>query len=522
MRRHERRHRPHGIPPAPGPLDPCDPRAGRRRPADGSRVQARAGAGRPQRAQLRAMAEQHGVEHWTDRPGRRARRPPVDIFFDAQVTSRRARTRHRRAIAGRQARLQRRSRPPRPSRAPSTSPGSRGRRRRARRRARQSSSCRACVKLRRLVDEGFFGRILSRARRVRLLGVRGRLARRRSGRRGTTAPRTAAASSTDMFCRTGTTCWTSFFGRVEAGAPRRPPPTSRSAGTSRARPTPPPPTTPPTASSSSAGRRRSRRSTRPGPCASTATSWWSSRWTAPTAPPSPGCARCRVQQPPGDAQAGVEPDLARHGGRSATSGWTSRQRRARQRLQGRSGSCSCATCAGRARAAGTCLAGARGVQLAELGLQSSARGPPPRGPGAAAPVTVPAAPPPPARCAAVRTAFAEPRRYFVRPGDAAASRRVVFAAAHVVRRSAAETAARRAAAVDWEATLAFRRHLWAHGLGVAEAMDTAQRGMGLDWAAAAGADPPLGRRGAVRRRPDRVRRGHRPARPGRRRRPRPR
>lgn len=41
------------------------------------------------------------------------------------------------------------------------------------------------------------------------------------------------------------------------------------------------------------------------------------------------------------------------------------------------------------------------------------------------------------------------------------------------------------AAVDWDATLAFRRHLWSHGLGVAEAMDTAQRGMGLDWAGAA-------------------------------------
>ncbi|HET6855933.1 MAG TPA: dihydrodipicolinate synthase family protein, partial [Streptomyces sp.] len=41
------------------------------------------------------------------------------------------------------------------------------------------------------------------------------------------------------------------------------------------------------------------------------------------------------------------------------------------------------------------------------------------------------------------------------------------------------------AAIDWDATLAFRRHLWSHGLGVAEAMDTAQRGMGLDWAGAA-------------------------------------
>jgi hypothetical protein len=37
------------------------------------------------------------------------------------------------------------------------------------------------------------------------------------------------------------------------------------------------------------------------------------------------------------------------------------------------------------------------------------------------------------------------------------------------------------AAIDWERTLAYREHLWDLGLGVAEAMDTAQRGMGLDW-----------------------------------------
>lgn len=38
--------------------------------------------------------------------------------------------------------------------------------------------------------------------------------------------------------------------------------------------------------------------------------------------------------------------------------------------------------------------------------------------------------------------------------------------------------------IDWESTLAFRRYLWSYGLGVAEAMDTAQRGMGLNWEAA--------------------------------------
>ncbi|MFG3406708.1 dihydrodipicolinate synthase family protein [Streptomyces sp. NPDC048142] len=71
------------------------------------------------------------------------------------------------------------------------------------------------------------------------------------------------------------------------------------------------------------------------------------------------------------------------------------------------------------------------------------------------------------------------------PGAAAPSSRTVFSAAHVVADPYADTTPDGPAAVDWEATLAFRRHLWAHGLGVAEAMDTAQRGMGLDWAGAA-------------------------------------
>jgi Protein of unknown function (DUF993) len=54
--------------------------------------------------------------------------------------------------------------------------------------------------------------------------------------------------------------------------------------------------------------------------------------------------------------------------------------------------------------------------------------------------------------------------------------RRVWAAAHV--------AAVDAETIDWDSTVRFRRHLWAHGFGVAEAMDTAQRGMGLSWAQA--------------------------------------
>ncbi|GAA5008255.1 dihydrodipicolinate synthase family protein [Streptomyces hyderabadensis] len=70
-------------------------------------------------------------------------------------------------------------------------------------------------------------------------------------------------------------------------------------------------------------------------------------------------------------------------------------------------------------------------------------------------------------------------------GGSAFTSRTVFSAAHVVADPYADTTPDGPAAVDWDATLAFRRHLWSHGLGVAEAMDTAQRGMGLDWAGAA-------------------------------------
>jgi Protein of unknown function (DUF993) len=62
--------------------------------------------------------------------------------------------------------------------------------------------------------------------------------------------------------------------------------------------------------------------------------------------------------------------------------------------------------------------------------------------------------------------------------------RTAYAAAHVVADPRAENVPGAPAVVDWDATLAFRRHLWSHGFGVAEAMDTAQRGMGLDYATA--------------------------------------
>jgi hypothetical protein len=58
--------------------------------------------------------------------------------------------------------------------------------------------------------------------------------------------------------------------------------------------------------------------------------------------------------------------------------------------------------------------------------------------------------------------------------------RVAYAAAHVVPKAHAENVPGNPAEIDWDATLAFRHHLWSWGLGVADAMDTAQRNMGLD------------------------------------------
>jgi len=59
--------------------------------------------------------------------------------------------------------------------------------------------------------------------------------------------------------------------------------------------------------------------------------------------------------------------------------------------------------------------------------------------------------------------------------------RIAYAAAHVVANPFADNDPWLDTAVDWERTIAFRHYLWDLGLGVAEAMDTAQRGMGLDW-----------------------------------------
>jgi hypothetical protein len=74
-------------------------------------------------------------------------------------------------------------------------------------------------------------------------------------------------------------------------------------------------------------------------------------------------------------------------------------------------------------------------------------------------------------------------RSYPRP-DGPFRSRIAYAAAHVVADPLVDTTPAGKPAIDWEATLAYRRHLWSYGFAVAEAMDTAQRGMGLDWAGA--------------------------------------
>ncbi|GAB3142473.1 hypothetical protein GCM10027161_30820 [Microbispora hainanensis] len=71
------------------------------------------------------------------------------------------------------------------------------------------------------------------------------------------------------------------------------------------------------------------------------------------------------------------------------------------------------------------------------------------------------------------------------PSPSPPASRLAYAAAHVVADPLAAHLPGSPTALDWDATLGFRRHLWSYGLRVADAMDTAQRNAGLDWTAMA-------------------------------------
>jgi hypothetical protein len=72
----------------------------------------------------------------------------------------------------------------------------------------------------------------------------------------------------------------------------------------------------------------------------------------------------------------------------------------------------------------------------------------------------------------------------VRPSSPPVFNRIAYAAAHVVSDPRREVDPWGRPAIDWDATIGFRRHLWSLGFKIAEAMDTSQRGMGLDWVGA--------------------------------------
>lgn len=78
-----------------------------------------------------------------------------------------------------------------------------------------------------------------------------------------------------------------------------------------------------------------------------------------------------------------------------------------------------------------------------------------------------------------RVEFAAPAQ--LQTASAPPTSRAVYAAAHVVADPLRACGPAGLEQIDWEATLQLRRRLWSLGLGVAESMDTAQRGMGLDW-----------------------------------------
>ncbi|WP_438752421.1 dihydrodipicolinate synthase family protein [Pararhizobium sp. O133] len=71
-----------------------------------------------------------------------------------------------------------------------------------------------------------------------------------------------------------------------------------------------------------------------------------------------------------------------------------------------------------------------------------------------------------------------------RPTSVPVFNRIAYAAAHVVSDPLRDMEPWGRPAIDWDTTMAFRHHLWALGFKIAEAMDTSQRGMGLDWAGA--------------------------------------
>ena len=255
--------------------------------ADGRRVQVEPILVGRNEAKITELAERHKVEHWSTDLDAVLADPSVDIVFDASMTSLRAATLRTAIAAGKHVFTEKPTAETldeavelaRLARDAGITAGV----------VHDKLYLPGLVKLRRLVDEGFFGRILS---------LRGEFGYWVFEGDGQSAQRPSwnyrkedgGGMTTDMFCH-----WNYVLegilgsgplGRRDRGHPH-PDPMGRERPAVRRRPR----TTPRTGSSSARPRRATRswpRSTPRGPSGSTATNWSSSRSTAPTGPPSPG------------------------------------------------------------------------------------------------------------------------------------------------------------------------------------------------------------------------------------------
>ena len=298
------------------------------------------------------------------------------IYFDAQVTTAREKAILTAIAAGKHVYTEKPIAETR-RRGPSSSPRPRSGRRQERRRARQALPARAAQaqapRRRRLLRPDPLG-----ARRVRLLGLRGRLAARAAPELELPRRRTAAASSSTCSA-TGTTCW-----RTSSAPSRRSPPrrsrTSPSGGTSRASRTTPPPTTRPTRIFElDGGSRRADQlllgGARPPRRARRVPGRRHPRQRGRRA------ARCRIQHRAATPKPVWNPDLPDRPS-DFREQWQrgARQRRTSTTASRPSGSSSSATSSPGARTATTSRPAPAGCELAEAGAAVVGRGPPRRVP----------------------------------------------------------------------------------------------------------------------------------------------
>ena len=374
--RDERRHRPDGLPPAPGPLDPGDPRRGRRR----------ARRRHPGHASSRSWSAATRPSCAETRRAARARRAGPPTSTRRSPTRRRDLLRRPGHLGARKPRSPPRSRP-----ASTSTPRSRSPRRSTRPLELARLAEPPGVKNGVVQDKLFLPgpaqaaapgrRRLLRpdpvgARRVRLLGLRGRLAGGAAAVAGTTAPRTAAASSSTC-SRHWSYVLENLFGPVAGGHGPGRHPHPRARGTSRAA-VPGHRRRRRVRHLRAGGRRSSPRSTPPGRVRVYRDELVEFQVDGTEGSAVAGLRECRVQHRATTPKPVWNPDLPATERVPRPVAGGAGQRRVRQRLQGPVGEVPAPRGRGRARSPTTSLAGARGRAARRAGPAVLGRGPPHR------------------------------------------------------------------------------------------------------------------------------------------------